>query len=119
MSIRYATPSDLGAIVWIAVAASPADPVFPYRYPRMDRYPEDYAKYTRIRYGDNLANPDNVVMVYECPSIEDTSIVKPVAFSVWLLPPSQRPAREVVGDATQQQRKPAPRPRLSRLSSQN
>ncbi|KAI1108005.1 acyl-CoA N-acyltransferase [Nemania sp. NC0429] len=103
MSIRYATPSDLDAIAWIAVAASPADPVFTYRYPYMDQYPEDYAKYTRIRYSENFANPDNVVMVYECPSIEDPSIIKPVAFAVWLLPSSQRPAQTGGVEANQQQ----------------
>ncbi|KAI1123033.1 acyl-CoA N-acyltransferase [Nemania abortiva] len=120
MPIRLATTSDLDAIAWVAVAASPADPIFPYRYPHMDQYPEDFAKYTRIRYGEYLADPNSVVMVFECPSIEDTSVSKLVAFSIWVPPPSQEPAHAGVS-ATQsalnttptgnaQNRKPVDRP---------
>lgn len=88
--IRLATKSDLDTITSIAVAALPADPVCPYRFPYMSQYPEDHAKFARIRYGEYMADRDNVVMVYECPSIEDISVSKPVAFSIWHLPPPQR-----------------------------
>lgn len=97
--IRPANESDLDAIAWIAVDALPADPVCPYRFPYRNQYPEDHAKFTRIRYGDYMAEGDSVVMVYECPSIEDISIVKPVAFSIWQLPPPQRPKASVVESA--------------------
>ncbi|KAJ8127297.1 hypothetical protein O1611_g6341 [Lasiodiplodia mahajangana] len=96
MPKRHATTSDLDAIVWIAIATSPADPVSPYRYPGMKQFPEVYAQNTRIRYGEYLADPDNITMVFEYPSHEDESVTKPVAFSIWALRPSQRPARTAV-----------------------
>ncbi len=88
--IRPATPSDLDAITWIVVAACPADPVFSYRYPYMSQYPDEFAKFTRISYERKMAETDKVILVYECPSIEDPSVVKAVAFSMWQLPPPQR-----------------------------
>ncbi|KAI0105091.1 acyl-CoA N-acyltransferase [Nemania sp. FL0031] len=96
MSMRYATPSDLDSITWIAIAASPNDPIYPYRYPHRTKYPEDYAEYTRIRYSEYLADKNNAIMVFELPSIEDKSVNKPVAFSIWTLPPPQRPVHAVV-----------------------
>ncbi|MCJ1392944.1 hypothetical protein MMC18_005816 [Xylographa bjoerkii] len=86
MSIRLAKESDLDAIVWISVAALPADPVCPYRFPYMDLYPEDHVKFSRIRYAEYMAAGDNVIMVFESPTIEDPAVHKPVAFSIWQLP---------------------------------
>jgi len=86
MPIRPATESDLDAITWISVAALPADPICPYRFPYMRAYPEDHAKFTRIRYGEYMAAGDSAIMVFESPSIEDPGINKPVAFSIWQLP---------------------------------
>lgn len=86
MSIRLANESDLDAITWISVAALPADPVCPYRFPYKHLYPEDHAKYTRIRYGEYMAGGDSVIMVFESPSLEDPLVNKPVAFSIWQLP---------------------------------
>ena len=86
MSIRPATESDLDAITWISIAALPADPVCPYRFPYMRDYPEDHAKYTRIRYEEYMAAGSNAIMVFEAPSLEDPQVTKPVAFSIWQLP---------------------------------
>ncbi|MCJ1404944.1 hypothetical protein MMC11_008170 [Xylographa trunciseda] len=86
MSIRLAKESDLDAIAWISVAALPADPVCPYRFPYMHLYPEDHVKFSRIRYTEYMAAGDNVIMVFECPTIEDPAVHKPVAFSIWQLP---------------------------------
>lgn len=88
--IRPATAADIDTIAWVAVAASPADPVYPYRYPLLAQYPEDYAAFSRLRWGDYWADDDNYIMLYECPSIEDLNHSKVVAFSMWSLPPSLR-----------------------------
>ncbi|KXJ91721.1 acyl-CoA N-acyltransferase [Microdochium bolleyi] len=106
--MRLATHSDLDAIVAVAIAALPADPVNPYRFPRWQEYPADYAKFTRIRYAGWLADPANVIMVCEVPG-SDTSLnpgqqtmesrypsptaagdKRIVAFGIWELPPPQR-----------------------------
>nr|XP_036574459.1 GNAT family [Colletotrichum truncatum]KAF6780894.1 GNAT family [Colletotrichum truncatum] len=89
MSIRPATKSDLDAITWIAVAALPADPVCTYRFPYREQYPEDHTKYTRIRNEEYMMSGENAFFVYECPSIEDPTVTKPVAYSIWQLPPSE------------------------------
>ncbi|MCJ1399663.1 hypothetical protein MMC11_002865 [Xylographa trunciseda] len=86
MSIRLATESDLDAITWIDVAATPADPVFPYRFPYMHDYPEDHLKYTRIRYGEYMATGNGTILVFESPSLENPTVSKPVAFSIWVIP---------------------------------
>lgn len=86
MSIRPASESDLDAITWISLAAMPADPLYLYRFPYRHLYPEDHAHFTRIRYVENMAAGDNAIMVFESPSLEDPSVNKPVAFSVWQLP---------------------------------
>lgn len=108
---RRAEHADLDAIVAVAIAALPADPVNPYRYPRWREFPDDYARFTRIRYAGWLADPNNVVMVCEVPasdvgvmtvseeketgSIAMTSGDKRiVAFSIWELPPSQRNSKQ-------------------------
>lgn len=113
---RRATASDLDAIVAVAIAALPADPVNPYRYPRWREFPDDYARHTRLRYAAWLEDPSNVVMVCEVPAEHSGRLAeegeneedKPagsstalvvsggkhvvVAFSIWELPPSQRSA---------------------------
>jgi hypothetical protein len=86
MSIRLATESDLDAITWISVDALPADPVSQYRFPYKKEYPEDHKKYSRIRYAEFMEDGDSAIMVFESPSLEDATINKPVAFSIWQLP---------------------------------
>lgn len=86
MSIRPATQSDVDAITWISVAALPADPVCPYRFPYMHLHPEDHVRFTRMRYVEYMAAGENAIMVFESPSIEDPTMKKPVAFSIWQLP---------------------------------
>ncbi|KAH7039677.1 acyl-CoA N-acyltransferase [Microdochium trichocladiopsis] len=111
-TIRLAGHSDLDAIVAVAIAALPADPVNPYRYPRWQEFPEDYAKFTRIRYAGWLAEPNNVVMVCEVPGSDlgntpdaqeretaglgtvEKGDRRIVGFSIWELPPSQRVAAQ-------------------------
>lgn len=58
----------------------------------MSQYPEDFAKFTRLRYNDYWGDHDNVIMVYECPSLEDPDKLKVVAFSIWTVPTPQSPA---------------------------
>ena len=89
MSIRPAQLADLDAITWVSVAATPADPVCPYRYPFREQHPEDFERYSRIRLGEFLAEAatgSTVFMVYEAPSIEDPSIRKVISYAIWELP---------------------------------
>lgn len=104
MSIRSATESDLNSITWISVAALPADPVCPYRFPYRHEYPEDHIKYTRIRYREYMAAGDSAIMVFECPSLEDPTVNKAVAFSIWQLPETR--AEKFAGnEATEKKRR--------------
>ena len=89
MPIRAAQPSDLDAITWISVAATPMDPVCPYRFPYRDQYPEDFEHFTRIRLAERLAEGatgTTIFMVYEAPSIEDPSVQKVISYAIWELP---------------------------------
>ncbi len=89
MSIRAAQPSDLDAITWVSVAATPADPVCPYRYPYREQYPEDFQQFSRIRLSEFLAEAatgSTLFMVYEAPSMEDPSIRKVISYAIWELP---------------------------------
>ncbi|KAK3998250.1 GNAT family [Cladorrhinum sp. PSN332] len=70
----------------------PGSHLRPYRFPHPAEFSDDFARFTRIRYGEYMAHTDNVVMLYEYPSKEDPSVMKPVAFSTWRLPPPRRPS---------------------------
>jgi hypothetical protein len=73
----------------LPIAAFPHDPQWAYRYPHAKRFPEDHHKYTKLRYGEWLAANEGhryVIMVAECPSLEDPSVSKVVAFSIWRIP---------------------------------
>ena len=86
MSVRTAQLSDLDAITWVSVAATPADPVCPYRYPFREQYPEDFERFSRIRLGEFLAEAasgSTVFMVYEAPSMEDASTRKVISYAIW------------------------------------
>lgn len=107
MSICAAQLSDLDAITWVSVAATPADPVCPYRYPYREQYPEDFEQFSRIRLGEFLAEAatgSTVFMVYEAPSIENQSIWKVISYAIWELPRGiiERPETRFLTDAGQQ-----------------
>ena len=107
MSIRTAQLSDLDAITWVSVAATPADPVCSYRYPYREQYPEDFERFSRIRLDELLAEAatgTTAFMVYEAPSMEDTSIRKVISYAIWELPKGivERPATRALTDAGQQ-----------------
>ena len=89
MSVRTAQLSDLDAITSVSVAATPADPVCPYRYPFREQYPEDFERFSRIRLGEFLAEAASgsaVFMVYEAPSMEDASTRKVISYAIWESP---------------------------------
>ena len=89
MSIREAQASDLDAITWISVAATPTDPLCDYRYPYREQYPEDFQRFSRIRLNEFLAEAatgSSLIMVYEAPSLEDPSIRKVISYAIWDLP---------------------------------
>ena len=89
MSMRAAQASDLDAITWVSVAATPADPLCSYRYPYREQYPEDFQQFSRIRLSEFLAEAATgsiIFMVYEAPSMEDPSIRKVISYAIWELP---------------------------------
>ena len=88
MSIRPARFSDLDAIVWISVAATPFDPVCDYRFPKREEYPEDFSHFSRIRMGEYMAQAAtgaSQIMVYEAPCGPDDE-VKVISYAVWEFP---------------------------------
>ena len=92
MSMRGAQASDLDAITWISVAATPADPLCSYRYPYRKKYPEDFQQFSRIRLSEFLAEAatgSTLFMVYEAPSMEDPNIRKVISYAIWELPKGQ------------------------------
>ena len=89
MSMRAAQASDLDAITWISVAATPTDPLCDYRYPYRKQYPEDFQGFSRICLSEFLAEAttgSTLFMVYEAPSMEDRTIRKVVSYAIWELP---------------------------------
>ena len=109
MSIRHAKPSDIEDISWIAVNATPLDPVCTYRFPYRDRFPEDFQKFTRTRMIDYLTTGlkgDSDFLVYENPDGSDTGHGI-IAYAVWDLPPGHSEPRTLpeVAEETSQDRK--------------
>ena len=107
MSIRAAQASDLDAITWISVAATPMDSVCPYRYPYREQYPKDFQQFSRIRLSEFLAEAatgSTLFMVYEAPSMEDPSIRKVISFAIWELPKGhvERPETRTLTEAGKQ-----------------
>lgn len=89
MSIRAAQSSDLDALTWVSVAATPFDPVCDYRFPKREEYPEDFHHFSRIRLGEYLAQAATGAtqfIVYEAPSDSDDGEVKVIAYAVWEFP---------------------------------
>ncbi|KAI1323668.1 acyl-CoA N-acyltransferase [Xylariaceae sp. FL0255] len=102
--IRPATKDDLDSIVWVSAAAFRADPTYTYRYPYIDQYYDDYVAAVRTRYKGTLADPDITMMVYEGASNEDSAVLKPIAYSVWVPVTRKQPlvaAPAGTGDQTQ------------------
>ena len=88
-TIRRAVAADVDALTWIAIHAFPHDPQWIYRYPHAQEYPEDHQKYTKLRYREWLAandGPHCIIMVAECPILEDPRVNKVAALSIWRIP---------------------------------
>jgi hypothetical protein len=85
INVRVAQPSDLKDVVNVVLVAMPDDPAWGYRYPYRQEYKEDHLYYTRLLL-ESLINPshdDWQVLVLECPSTENSTEWKIVAFAVW------------------------------------
>ena len=107
MSMRSAQASDLDAITWVSVAATPADPLCSYRYPYREQYPEDFQQFSRIRLSEFLAEAatgSTLFMVYEAPSMEDPSIRKVISYAIWELPKGhvERPKTRTLSEVGKQ-----------------
>jgi hypothetical protein len=81
MSIRLATVADLDDLTWILMGATTDDPVYRYRFPYRDQYPDDFAEYCQTKCREYLGM--GILMVYECQSISELRVTKAVAFSLW------------------------------------
>ena len=94
MMIRLATASDLDAMTWVLVGASPMDPVYPYRFPDRHLYPDEFAALSRQKCAEYLAT--STVVVCEMPADEDPARTQVVAFSAWDRPAHAYPAKRLV-----------------------
>jgi GNAT superfamily N-acetyltransferase len=81
MIIRPATASDLDPMTWVLIGASPADPVYPYRFPDRHLYPQEFADLCRQKCTEYLATSS--VVVCEMQSNADPEKMKVVAFGAW------------------------------------
>ncbi|KAK2070063.1 hypothetical protein P8C59_004596 [Phyllachora maydis] len=90
MSVRRAAPSDLEDMTWVLLGASPDDPVYAYRYPGRNQFPEDFALHCRLRCSEYLAT--STVVVYEVRMGKSDDQTKVVAFGVWDPPRAKRSA---------------------------
>lgn len=88
-TLRRATPSDVDTLTWIGINAFPHDPQWYYRYPHAKEFPEDHHSFTKLRYGEWLDSNEGsscIIMLAECPSLEDPSVTKAVGMSLWRIP---------------------------------
>ena len=63
ISLRVATAHDLDDIVRIVKTGFPDDPVWDYRFPYRNKYPEDHDYWTRKEYADYLSQVDKFAIV--------------------------------------------------------
>lgn len=91
MMIRLATQADLEAMTAVLVAASPLDPVYPYRFPDRDLYPAEFAALCRQKCAEYLET--STVVVCELPVNAYSTATEVVAFSVWDMPAAAQPAK--------------------------
>ncbi|KAM7183653.1 putative N-acetyltransferase ycf52-like [Rhypophila sp. PSN 637] len=81
MFTRLATLSDLDAMTWVLIGASPLDPIYPYRFPDRHLYPDEFTTLCRQKCREYLATSTVVVCEMEEDDQEDV-----VAFSAWDTP---------------------------------
>ncbi|KAK1751186.1 acyl-CoA N-acyltransferase [Echria macrotheca] len=84
MFLRLATASDLDAMTWVLIGASPLDPVYPYRFPDRHLYADEFAELCRQKCAEYLAT--STVVVCEMPVDSDPRRTQVVAFSSWDAP---------------------------------
>ncbi|AEO62089.1 hypothetical protein MYCTH_2313040 [Thermothelomyces thermophilus ATCC 42464] len=104
MIVRLGTWADLEAMTAVLIAASPLDPVYPYRFPDRHLYPAEFAAVCRQKCVEYLET--STVVVCELPVDAYGSASEVVAFSAWDLPlaaqPANAPRRSTVGNLTRQ-----------------
>ncbi|KAF2203001.1 hypothetical protein GQ43DRAFT_289251 [Delitschia confertaspora ATCC 74209] len=88
--LRVATPSDLDALVNIALVAMPMDPQWDYRFPHRRSFPGDTLLFTRRRYREFLENKSGrwsvilAELVYRRSMPRNRkSYAQSIAFAVW------------------------------------
>lgn len=87
MKVRLATASDLVAMTWVLIGASPLDPIYPYRFPNSHLYADKFAELCRRKCIEYLETSTVVV----CEMADPTGRLQVVAFSAWDTPRASRP----------------------------
>ncbi|KAK4214195.1 putative N-acetyltransferase ycf52-like protein [Rhypophila decipiens] len=73
MFTRLATVSDLDAMTWVLIGASPLDPIYPYRFPDRHLYPDEFTTLCRQKCREYLATSTVVVCEMEEDDQEDVA----------------------------------------------
>jgi len=93
MIVRLATNADLEDMTAVLVAASPLDPVYPYRFPDWDFYPAEFAALCRQKCVEYLQTSTVVVCELPVADAYGCSTTRVVAFSAWDMPAAAQPPR--------------------------
>ncbi|KAN0091697.1 hypothetical protein V8E51_017544 [Hyaloscypha variabilis] len=87
LHLRDATLDDLEDLTRIAIAVIPQEAVVRYLYPKMDEYPDDVYKYTRLEMEqfiqDKIDKWKYKVMLCEKQNLNRKPHMETIAFSVW------------------------------------
>lgn len=65
MLVRLATESDLDAMTWVLIGASPLDPIYPYRFPDREEHPDKFKTLCQQKCAEYLATSTVVVCEME------------------------------------------------------
>lgn len=84
-AIRPATFADIDDMVAVYKAAAPLDQTFPYVNQHAQQYPEDLNKYEELvhHFWVSPKYSDFDIIVAEAPSLEDATVTKVIAYTVW------------------------------------
>lgn len=95
MTLRAATPNDIDALTAVHVSAMPMDPNFPYLFPNVSDYYDDYVEFIKnsIRFGMTRANDERLLIEASDPSKPSEKCV--VAWATWVFPESYLATEQV------------------------
>jgi hypothetical protein len=87
LHLRDATLDDLKDLTRIAIAVIPQEPVVRYLYPKMDEYPDNVYKYTRLEMEQFIQGKIDKwrykIMLCEKQNLNHKPRMETIAFCVW------------------------------------